>query len=489
MTHLPVEPLRSALKSLEAQQSHQASRQPVLAHIFTPRDHEGALDPRRPIVIGDRGAGKSFWSGVLFHEASRIFVHASFPRLGLDRVKGLLAFSEAETLQHPTKSNLKQALEAGFSAEQIWRAVALDLLEQPGTGPQGNLLQLCAAIKSDPRAGAMRFAAISATLAKQRYRAVLIFDALDRLGDDWTAIRTLTQGVFQLALALRSIDGLHVKVFLRPDVAADDGIWAITDTSKLRHDQVKLNWRGTDLYGLLWTLLANDALAGEGFRKGVARLLPVRFEKKQVQNEIRWSVPVELAENAEAQRHVFDVVAGEFMGRSKKRGRTYSWVINHLQDASGHATPRSFVLAMRTAGEEAKAKDTVLDVQGIQEGVRKASEVRVDELKEDYRWISRVFEPLKGTSVPVEAEELVETWRDAGTLPLIHREAAADTSGRYLLPIEMMSASQNGDPRILIEALTRLSIMSVRSDGRRDFPDLFRVAADMKRKGGIPVKR
>jgi hypothetical protein len=440
-------------------------------------------------VVGDRGAGKSFWSGVLAHAVSRELVHASFPRLGLNQVEGILAFSEAEHLRHPTKSTLKRALDHGFTPEQIWRAVALDLLEAKEK-EQTDLLKQCKGIKDDPRAGAMRFAAISDSLRRSRKSAVLIFDALDRLGDDWATIRKLTQGVFQLALALRNFDNLHVKVFLRPDVAADDGVWAITDTSKLRHDEVKLNWRGTDLYGLLWTLLANDSSAGKAFRDLATELVRARFEKKQVvPGESRWTVPIDLSEDADHQRDVFDLLAGEFMGKSKKRGRTYSWVTNHLQDASGHATPRSFIHAMRSAGAEAKSKDTVLDVQGIQEGVRKASEVRLNELKEDYGWIPRVLEPLKGASVPIEAAELVERWRDADTLRIIRDEALADKSGRYLLPIEMVTGTVDEDPSILIEALTRLSIMLTRADGRRDLPDLFRVAADMKRKGGIPVKR
>src|SRR4051812_22558393 len=35
--------------------------------VYTPATHRGAVDPERPLVVGNRGAGKSFWSHALLN--------------------------------------------------------------------------------------------------------------------------------------------------------------------------------------------------------------------------------------------------------------------------------------------------------------------------------------------------------------------------------------------------------------------------------------
>jgi hypothetical protein len=66
MTKFPLV-VREAFENLPQESSHLATNAPKWGEVFTPNDHQGALDPDRSIVVGDRGTGKSFWSSVLIN--------------------------------------------------------------------------------------------------------------------------------------------------------------------------------------------------------------------------------------------------------------------------------------------------------------------------------------------------------------------------------------------------------------------------------------
>jgi hypothetical protein len=57
----------------------------------------------------------------------------------------------------------------------------------------------------------------------------------------------------------------------------------------------------------------------------------------------------------------------------------------------------------------------------------------------------------------------------------------------YLGPIEL-SGSLSGDPGVLLESLRRIGVVERRPDGRINMPDIFRVAAKLLERGGIPPR-
>lgn len=118
--------VRAAFKILPDEAAHIATKAPRWAGVFTPDDHQGALDPNCSVVVGDRGTGKSFWSSVLINGDIRNLVAKRYPRLALDRVEGELGFSNAEmTAKHPAPSQIAEIISAGYRAEDLWRAVLL----------------------------------------------------------------------------------------------------------------------------------------------------------------------------------------------------------------------------------------------------------------------------------------------------------------------------------------------------------------------------
>jgi hypothetical protein len=175
-------------------------------------------------------------------------------------------------------------------------------------------------------------------------------------------------------------------------------------------------------------------------------------------------------------------LAGEYMGTDKRRGRTYTWVIDHLADAFGETTPRSFLVTLqRAANTRTKPTTTVVDHYGIREGVQAASQVRVEQLKEDYPWVPRVLEDLEGLEVPCTPSMFTRRWDDRATANSIE---AITTDSQRAGPIELENRSGDREAALL-ESLKNIGVIEERSENRINMPDIFRVAAKIKRRGGV----
>ncbi|MGC8525411.1 MAG: hypothetical protein ACP5M5_14115 [Acidibrevibacterium sp.] len=479
--------VREAFKSLPDEASHSATQAPEGRAVFTPADHEGALDPHRSVVVGDRGTGKSFWSSVLINQDIKALVAKSYSRLGLDRVEGRLGFSDGEmAARHPSRSEIKSIMD-NFSAEDLWRAVLLRFA--PITIPsapqkESAWSEWVSWVAEDPARRNEAFRRLDNSLIGQRKIYVLVLDALDTITTDWNGIRVQMKGLIRLALAVRALKAVRIKMFIRPDMADDRSLWAVGDASKLRHNEVELTWKRRDLYGLLWTLLANvnNDDSARSFRNFCASKFGAKFDG--VDNV--WRPPLELIESEDLQGKVFHALAGNFMGAGPRRGDTYKWVPNHLSDAAGFAAPRSFLLAMKTAAQETKSRETVLDKSGIESGARHASKIRVQELSEDYGWMGTVLEDMEGLVVPLEENDLAVRWRERGTLKKLQSEAEKQKNdSRYIPPGEVLMAEETKAYALLIEQLVRLKIFFRLADLRINMPDLFRLQAKVKRKGGM----
>lgn len=492
MTKFPLK-VRNAFGRLPQESSHLATAAPIWAQVFTPNDHQGALDPNRCVVVGDRGTGKSFWSSVLINQDIRNLVAKRYPRLGLNKVDGKLAFSDAEmNADHPGRTEIAQIIQAGHQAEDLWRAVLLGLSPFPPdgipAGAAGKWKPVVDWVAADPARRNAEFRTLDQALTQTGKTYVLVVDALDVIADQWTAIRVQLEGLIKLALAVRALQSVRLKLFIRPDMANDRRLWEVGDASKLGHNEVHLAWRRRDLYGLLWTLLANspddaESQGGAVFRDHCAKAFDSKFDYQ----DDSWRPPHELVENEDRQQKVFRALAGDFMGAGSTKGDTYKWVTNHLADAAGFAAPRSFLLAMKEGAAKTKSHDTVLDKAGIESGARHASRVRVEELSEDYRWMDTVLKVMEGLVVPLTEEDLVARWTQRRTISALEALAGNDSHDRRFIPPGdvLDTIDENEAYSKLIEQLIRLKIFFRLSDGRINMPDLFRLQVNVKRKGGM----
>ncbi len=461
--------IRSVLADLDPKSAANAAEPISLHELYAPPSHSQALDFGRPLIVGNRGAGKSVWSGALADTKTRNEVAGLYPKLGLDRMVVALGFHESAGQVEgvaPSAKVLNALLNQNIDAESIWtsvliRAVAPDV----GAKLPKSFMDVVRWTINDPEAGESLLRKADQYYGREKKKFLLVFDALDRLANNWTAIRPLTEGILRLSLNMFGFKNMHAKVFLRTDQEKDDALFNFPDASKIRALTVPLTWHASELYGLLFNILKNDAISKTAFKHYIneAISLPVG--------------DVDLNDEAQ-QKSLFSLLAGEFMGVDHRRGRTYTWVIDHLADAFHETTPRSFLITLqRAALARVKPKMTVIDHHGIREGVQAASSIRVDQLGEDYPWIHEVLEDLEGLEVPCSPDNFTKRWKARGTVRRVKR--ITNRPG----PIGLEEAK---DPEfVLLESLKSIGVIEERSSDRINMPDLFRVAAKIKRRGGV----
>ncbi|MBL8179287.1 MAG: hypothetical protein JNK48_31710 [Bryobacterales bacterium] len=105
------------------------------------------------------------------------------------------------------------------------------------------------------------------------------------------------------------------------------------------------------------------------------------------------------------------------------------------------------------------------------------------ELREDYSWIDLALEPLRRQFVPIEKKTLNTLWKSRKV-----SERIADEVNRkqVLAPI---GVSIEGNEDALLRAMTSIAVMEERANGKINVPDIFRVEAEILRKGGVAVPR
>lgn len=475
---------------------------PNLQELYVVLGHERALDPKITLVVGDRGTGKSFWSAALNSPQARALIHAQLPKLHLDRLETSWGFSVAmDNQDHPSRRVLER-LQRKFDAEDIWRAVLLrQLTKRHATGlPTPSWEDAVRSVAADPEGEERQLDQISRQLAATGQRHLVVFDALDRTGSNWHSIRALVRGLLRVCLDLDGHPHICAKVFLRPDLWEDRAIWQFPDSSKLHHGRVPLEWRRPDLYGLLWHWLCNHGAGAPAYRRWLQARYGLRFQATVAADAQVYPIPARLRQDEGLQQEVLHDIATRYMGTNRRRGRTYTWLPNHLADAKGQVSPRSFLIAVREAQRESRARGhrEVLHWEGIKRGVQRASSVRVQELREDYPWIHTVLEPLRGQTVPCPAEAIEQRWQEAGTVAKIEHDdqaappgpeptdrGQADDGRFYLLPHALASRSAETPEQALLQELQRIGVLRRLDDQRVDIPDLFRVAAAIGRRGGV----
>jgi hypothetical protein len=196
-----------------------------------------------------------------------------------------------------------------------------------------------------------------------------------------------------------------------------------------------------------------------------------------------WVLPERAKRDEVMQRKLFSALAGESMGRDRRRGVPYTWSVGHLADGRGRTSPRSFLAAIRAAAEDSLDRypdfTDPLHYESIKRGVQRASEIRVEELAEDYPWVRALLEPLSGQVVPCPFQEIEDRWE--GSMKRLHRQLKSER-----LSPEHIEDGVEG----FRQDLENLGIFESMRDGRVNMPDLYRVGFGLGRRGGVkPVAR
>jgi hypothetical protein len=474
--------VRAGIASLPSDVSSDAvgASVPKLDDMFAPQNHAAALDPATPIVVGSRGTGKSFWSGVLGQDETRMAAAIAYPNLRLDKTSVEFGFTGIGGPKGTTRDAIDKYVvgDERSAALVFWWATILRAAEQTKTKTSVKLDEMISAAKDTEHRDEL-LANYDEELGKQGRSLLVVFDALDTVAYTWPRRRLLTIALLEVVWMMRAYRAINVKLFLRSDQIDDDGLQFV-ELPKLRAGAVKLVWFPTDLYGLLFSRLAIavEADAKSAFEK---LLRSVGVEATSRENILirKWSILNDVKQQSAA----MGALAGPFMASGPngyKKGRTYDWPIKHLADAFNEVTPRSFIELMIAASRFGQAPvDKAISPEGIRHGLRSASKTRVDQLHQEFPWIKGVLAPLDGLLLPAKESSVYKVWASAKTIRIVMQDA---TANGYLPPF--VGGKTDLDENLLYEAMRNIGVMSRRKDGRLDMPDLFRVAAKLLKKGG-----
>lgn len=454
---------------------------PVPARYFyVPRRHIQALDFDNVLVRGIRGSGKSVWWEALQSEEHRKAILRTLPKADLDKVDVSPGFGVATNRpkDYPDKHIIRSILPLHDKDPAIiWRTI----IAWHAWGKNSHLEQFktwkerVEWIANQPEEVANRFADCDEQLRKAGQRQIILFDALDRAADGWAQLTLLLRGLLQSLLEFRSYSSIRAKAFIRHDMLTSGAI-SFPDASKLLASAADLTWQPLDLYGLLWQYLGNAPDESETFRDCVAKYCAGEDWKQR--NGV-WTPPGLLRKDERIQREIFHAIAGPWMGTDPRRGFPYTWLPNHLADALGQVSPRSFLAAIRAAADEEHYHDHryALHYEAIKRGVQQASSIRVDEVEEDFPWINHAMKPLNGLVIPCDFKEIENRWKERKILEKLTQEP--------ILPPRHLAQKWQG----LRQELVELGLFQEMPEDRINMPDVYRVGFGLGRRGGVkPVR-
>lgn len=449
---------------------------PTIDELYAPETHAAALDPAAPLVQGARGTGKSFWSGVLANDDLRLAAAKAYPRLGLDRLSVEFGFTGIGGSEGIDKDKLDSLVPDDADATRArifwWCTVLHAIARSEGKGgPLGSFVSVAKDVEQREEViekASKRLSASNKTL-------LVVYDALDAVASTWPRRRMLTQALFEVVWSMRAWRNVRPKLFIGPDQLNEDALQFV-ELPKLRTGAVRLTWTGIDLYGLLFARFAQGE-AAPAFDRVLKSLKLASATSPEILSR-QWA----LGADEPSQRRVMAALAGPYMASGKhgyKKGHTYDWPLNHLADAFDEVSPRSFLALAIGASEFGSApSNRVFSPEGIRHGLRLASQIRVDQLHLEFKWIKGVLTPLAGLLLPKDEKDVFGVWKRAGTV----QEALKGAEARsYLSPFPDGTVPSE---RALYEAMKRIGVMFRRDDGRLDMPDLFRVAAKLLKRGG-----
>lgn len=447
--------------------------------VYIPPAHSKALRLECNLVIGARGVGKSFWTAALSDATLRASLTSEVKEL--ERTDVYIGFGVKPKIDsYPDKKTFSQLMEFGHSPYDIWSSVVVRWLyvSHDSKVPKDTWDQTVTWVAQNPEQVARLIQQADQMFQTENRFGMIVFDALDRSSDDWLQMDNIVRDLLRVVLWLKSFPRLHAKVFLRED-QANRTITNFPDASKLLATKAVLTWELNDLHGLLWQKLCNaEGESGETLR---SVYINVRGTEPRALDGIFY-IASEVKRDSAAQRTLFEALAGPWMGSGSQRGVPYVWSVSHLADGHGRTSPRSFLAAIRQAAEHSDEKYPShlhpLHYESIKSGVQKASEIRVNEMAEDYPWVPDVMLPLKGLTVPCEFSIIVASWAENST-PDLFRDSSPE------LPPQHADRGWEG----VRQDLERIGIFETMKDGRINLPDLYRVGFGLGRRGGVkPVK-
>ncbi|MDH6060084.1 hypothetical protein NWP17_06470 [Chrysosporum bergii ANA360D] len=295
------------------------------------------------------------------------------------------------------------------------------------------------------------------------------YDELDRLVSTYSNLSISIRELLAFWLdKWRRWERIRPKIFLRTDLFQEEFL-GFPDASKLKAHEINLEWKPLQLYQLLFKRLANSGSEMKEYLGMVPNLI----------NDSNTALGVMIEPEESLFQSIIEKLIGKFMGANARKGYTYRWIPNHLQDAGGRIAPRSFLKLFSIAAnrrlekfneenEQSLSGTALLQPFDLQGALMDTSEDRIRELAhEEYPWLEALKTSLLGLEVPTSKSKFLEVLK--GT-------EWSKKSGK--LP-------PTSQPEEVLKYLLQLGIVESRSDERINMPEIYLYGFKVKRRGGI----
>jgi len=233
-----------------------------------------------------------------------------------------------------------------------------------------------------------------------------LYDDLDEDFPEAGEVRqSALSGLFQLVQSCDAnrLTEIRFKIFLRED------IW-----NRLIFDN-KSHFTGRDII-LQWTrvdflrLALRQSIQSPDFKNLVDRFSPIAVESIDQSSE-------------DAIDKALELLWGSRRRTGNKAKYVSRWAYERLTDSSGTTFPRSLSILLTGAKEQELSyqgkssiqppTDRLLRSKSLEIGLKKASEKRCDEIKNEYSHLIKFFDSLKQKSALLPKEELHSIWQES----------------------------------------------------------------------------
>lgn len=296
----------------------------------------------------------------------------------------------------------------------------------------------------------------------------ITYDELDKICSNYKDLFGFIRALLNFWFVYNNrFTNIKAKIFLRSDLYNANALQFV-DASKMRAYHLELKWDTISLYRVFVKRIANSG--SEVTRQYLEEVQDLLLEQK---GELG-CLP---SDSEQVLQSFTDKLIGKYMGKTPKKGKSYAWVPNHIQDANGELTPRPFLKCFAFAATEmikhydelnGLKEDHLLLPTYLQGALTSVSEDRVSELTgEEYQWLTDLIARLKGKTMLMDKEEFLE----------------------YLIPDLWPEEKREELPgrtkQEIYDVLLTLGIIMETPDNRVNVPEIYLYGFGLKRKGGI----
>ncbi len=410
-------------------------------------DFEKFLDDTTCLIRGRKGTGKTaLYSLFLKHKSvAQKLAHGRLDNTTFLSAHG--SFKESRPSRDEFQTIHENLQENNGSWESFWRAYLLlrcyqeDLFKFPRDNKFSELKEIINKLSKDRWQYECTEALIE--LSTRSHLRLIVKDTIDiinqkaqdnsqklwflydDLDEDFRKVGELRQqalaGLFQLIQSCDAnrLRAIRFKIFLRED------IWnrlIFDNRSHFNGRDILLQWNKIDFL----RLALRQAMQSNTFKSLVDRFSPIAIESIDKASEEEIDKALELLWGS--RRRIGD--KAKYVSR---------WVYERLTDSSGTTFPRSLSILLEGAKEQElsyKGKssiqpptDRLLRSKSLEVGLKKASEKRCEEIKEEYPDLTQFFDYLKGESAFLERQQLEEIWHKSAYNTEVNFEEFASSLG------------------------------------------------------------